>query len=171
MPPPIRSAARFGIAYRPARDEDLPFLAAVYASTRAEEVAATGWPPEMQQAFLRQQHEAQHAYYSTSYAEAERLVIERRGEAIGRLYLAEWPTNVRIVDISLLPEARGEGIGEAILKDIGEDVAARGKKVSIHVEKQNPAKRLYERTGFSVVEDKGVYDLMEWEPAQAPGAG
>lgn len=164
MPPPLRAAARFGLSYRPATEADLPLLGRIYASTREDEVAQAGWPPELQRAFLQQQHEAQHAYYAQTYAGAERLVIEQNGEAVGRLYLYEFPGNLRIVDISLLPEARGRGWGEAILKDVGEQAAGRGLKVSIHVERFNPAKRLYERLGFAGVEDKGVYVLMEWRP-------
>ena len=167
MPPPIRSAARFGIAYRTAGDGDLPFLAQVYFATRREEVAQTGWPAEQQDEFLRHQHEAQHAHYMNAYAKAEFLVIERFGDPIGRLYLHEGAEEMRIVDIALLPEARAGGIGEAILRDIGEDVAGRGKAVTVHVEKFNPARRLYERIGFVATEDKGVYDLMEWRPAPA----
>lgn len=168
MPPLIRAAARFDIAFRPAREDEVDFLGTVYASTRTEELAPTGWPDEMKQAFLQQQHEAQHAHYANVYPDAERLIIERGGERIGRLYLQEWDADLRIVDISLLPEGRRQGIGEAILRDIGADAAARGKKVSIHVEKFNPARRLYERLGFVVAEDKGVYDLMDWS---APGGG
>lgn len=171
MAPPIRSAARFGVSYRPANEEDVPFLAAVYAATRAEEVAATGWPIEQQQDFLAQQHEAQHAYYRKVYGEGEWLLIERGGAGIGRLYLAEWDREVRIIDIALLPDARRAGIGEAILRDIGADAAGRGKIVSIHVEKNNPARTLYARLGFAAVEDKGVYDLMEWTPPAEPEAG
>ena len=39
-----------------------------------------------------------------------------------------------------------------------------GKPVRIHVERNNPALRLYHRLGFSSVEDQGVYYLMEWRP-------
>jgi ribosomal protein S18 acetylase RimI-like enzyme len=170
MPPPLRAAARFDIAYRPAREDELDFLGAVYASTRTEELAQVGWPAEMEQAFLKQQHEAQHAHYADVYPDAERLVIERGGERIGRLYLAEWADNVRIVDIALLPQFRGGGAGEAIVRDIAEHAFARGKKVSIHVEIFNPAKRLYERLGFVPVEDKGVYMLMEWTAPHAADA-
>lgn len=167
MPPPLRSAARFGISYRPATDEDEPFLAEVYYSTRREEVAQSGWPQEQQDAFLRHQHEAQHAHYKKGYSAAEWLVIERGGEGIGRLYLLEGATEMRIVDIALVPEARGAGLGEAILSDVCEDVASRGKPVTIHVEKFNPARRLYERLGFVPIEEKGVYDLMERRPPPA----
>ena len=168
MPPPLRAAARFGLGYRPIADADMQFLFDVYAGTRAEELAATGWPAEMQRLFLQQQFDAQHHHYTVHYPRAEWLVIERGGERIGRLYYEVWPSQIRIIDIALLPEARGAGIGGAVLDDMLAMAAARGKAVSIHVEKNNPAMRLYRRLGFVTVEDKGVYDLMEW---RGPDAG
>lgn len=164
MPPPLRAAAAFGLAYRPMTDDDLPFVAALYASTRSDEVAATGWPPEMQAGFLTQQHEAQHRHYRTYYGDAEWLIVERSGQPIGRLYIEEWEDQIRVIDISLTMDARGKGIGRAILEDVIEDARARAKFVSIHVEKNNPARRLYDRLGFEAVEDKGVYDLLATPP-------
>lgn len=164
MPPPLRAAARLGVSYRPMTDEDMPFLAALYYSTRAEEVAQTGWPAEMQQQFLAQQFDAQHRHYQRHYADAEWLVIERGGEAVGRLYIEEWQSQIRIIDIALVPAARGLGIGAAIFEDTFDLARANGKKVSIHVEKNNPARRLYYRLGFEMIADEGVYDLLEWRP-------
>ena len=164
MPPPLRAARRFGIDYRIETEADRPFAAALYASTRAEEVAQTGWPAEMQHTFLTQQFEAQHAHYRRHYPDAEWLIVEREGTAIGRLYREEWAREIRVIDISIAAASRGAGIGRAILEDVIADAAGRGKAVSIHVEKNNPARRLYQRLGFEVVEDKGVYDLMEKRP-------
>jgi ribosomal protein S18 acetylase RimI-like enzyme len=160
MPPPLRAAAELGVSYRPMADDDLPFVAELYASTRREEVAHTGWPAEMQEAFLRQQHEAQHSHYSLHFADAEWLIVERGGEPIGRLYLHEHPDHFHVIDISLAPASRGQGIGGSILRDILGEARALGKSVTIHVEKFNPARRLYERLGFEPAEDLGVYDLM-----------
>lgn len=162
MPPPLRDARRFGIHYRPMTDDDLPFAEDLYASTRAEELALSGWPIEEQRSFLGGQHRLQHQHYRTYYPTAEWLIIEQGDERIGRLYLDEWSDQFRIVDISLVPACRGQGIGGAILADILAAALAIDKGVSIHVEKANPARRLYERLGFAVAEDKGVYDLMEW---------
>ncbi|HEX8571598.1 MAG TPA: GNAT family N-acetyltransferase [Allosphingosinicella sp.] len=156
------------MSYRPITGDDLPFLASVYFSTRAQEVASTGWPVEMQHQFLAQQFDAQHRHYQRHYPDAEWLVIERNGEAVGRLYLEEWESQIRIIDLSLLPESRGLGIGAAIFEDTFELARAAAKKVSIHVEKNNPARRLYLRLGFEMVADEGVYDLMEWRPAANP---
>jgi RimJ/RimL family protein N-acetyltransferase len=157
MPPPLKAAAGLGITCRPMAETDLPFVEALYASTRAEEVALTGWPPEQQKAFLAQQHRAQHNHYRVSYATAEWLIVEREGEPIGRLYLDEREDRVRIIDISLVPAARGRGIGGVLLADIIAAAEDCGLGVTLHVEVNNPARRLYERLGFRPVEDKGVY--------------
>ena len=164
MPPPLNAAARLGIAYRPAADGDLDFLALVYASTRLEEVAQSGWPLETQRRFLAHQFDAQHRHYRQHYPAAEWLVIERDGAAIGRLYVEEWPDQIRLIDIALLPDHRGGGSGGAILRDLMDMAAAADKPLTIHVEKNNPAMRLYRRLGFAPIDEHGVYDLMEWRP-------
>lgn len=168
MPPPLPRAEALGVSCRPAEDADLPLLAETYASTRREEVAATGWPQEIQAAFLAQQFEAQHQHYRTHYTGAEWLVIERNGEPVGRLYLDEWERELRLVDIALLPPARGSGIGTALLEDLMAAAAAKGKRLSIHVEQTNPAMQLYRRLGFEKADEHGIYHLMEWTP---PGLG
>jgi GNAT superfamily N-acetyltransferase len=164
MPPPLRAAAGLDISYRVSSEADLPFVSAVYASTRAEEVASSGWPAELQQQFLAHQADAQHRHYQRHYPDAEWLIIQRSGKPIGRLYLEEWPSQIRLIDISLLPEGRGEGVGGAILLDLQDAAAGAGKPLTIHVERNNPAMRLYLRLGFAKVEEHGVYDLMEWRP-------
>jgi ribosomal protein S18 acetylase RimI-like enzyme len=148
---------------RPITSEDDSFLAAVYASTRAEELAVTGWSDEEKAVFCRRQFDAQSAHYRENYPGASFQVIERDGVSIGRLYVAQWEKEIRIVDIALLPELRGTGIGTKLLRELQEEARSVGKSLTIHVERFNPALRLYERLGFKQVEDKGVYLLMEWK--------
>ena len=74
--------------------------------------------------------------------------------------VAECNPALAIIDISLAPSARGQGVGGAILQDVLDQARRTGKAVSIHVETNNPARRLYQRLGFEVAEDQGVYDLM-----------
>ena len=164
MAPPLKAASGFGISYRPFTSRDLPFVSELYASTRREEIALTGWPPEAQESFLAQQAAAQHSHYSIHFADAEWLIIERAGRAIGRLYLRETSGNLHIVDVSLLPDSRGLGIGGAILADILDLARGRGCDVTIHVELNNPARALYARLGFETAEEKGAYDLFRATP-------
>jgi ribosomal protein S18 acetylase RimI-like enzyme len=160
-------AAGAGLTFRPLTETDLPFLARLYASTRTEELAVAPWTDDAKAAFLDTQFRAQHAHYQKYYPEADWLVTMCDGEDIGRLYVERWPNQHCIIDIAFLPEHRGKGLGEALLRDLMDEAAACGKDVSIHVEKFNPAMRLYRRLGFATEEDKGVYDLMRWAATPA----
>lgn len=152
------------VRLRPATAADRGLLFDVYASTRAEELAAVPWDEATKRAFLTQQFDAQDAHYRTHYPRTTYEVIEVGGEAAGRLYLDRGERDVLIVDIALLPAFRGRGTGGSILREILEEAESQGKRVSIHVEVQNPAHSLYERLGFTRVEERGVYVLLEWTP-------
>jgi GNAT superfamily N-acetyltransferase len=157
-------AAAAGLTFRPIADADLPFLERLYGSTRVDELALTDWSGAQKAAFIAMQFKAQHAHYQKHYVGSEFLVIERAGEALGRLYLARWKSEHRIVDIALLPAHRGSGLGTALLTDLLDEAAAVGKAVTIHVEKFNPAMSLYRRLGFIAAGEEGAYDLMRWTP-------
>ena len=107
---------------------------------------------------------AQHQCSQERYAQTDFLVILRDAVPVGRLSIARWQDAIRMVDIALLPPYRNAGIGTAILHDLLAEAATAHKPVRIHVEKFNPALRLYERLGFTPIADKGVYLFMEWAP-------
>jgi ribosomal protein S18 acetylase RimI-like enzyme len=86
------------------------------------------------------------------------------GRPAGRLYVARWERELRLVDVALLPEHRGSGLGTALVSRVLAEAADAGKPVTIHVERMNPAQRLYRRLGFTLLEDKGMYLLLEWRP-------
>ena len=149
---------------RPITEADLPFLYQVYASTRTEELVLVDWTDEHKTAFLMMQFQAQHTYYQQHYPQASFDIIEAQGQPIGRLYVDRWPTETRIIDIALLPAYRRSGIGSYYLRKLIAEAEGRGVGVSIHVERTNPALRLYHRLGFRQVGDQGVYLLLKREP-------
>jgi ribosomal protein S18 acetylase RimI-like enzyme len=152
---------------RPITEPDKELLKRIYGSTRLKEMEMVPhWKESEKTAFIQQQFEAQHVYYQDNYKGAYFWVIEKTGIPIGRLYLhPEYSKNsIRIIDITLLPEFRRQGIGEQLLKDIIALGCKTGRPVSIHVESFNPAINLYKRLGFRIVDEKnGVYYLMEWK--------
>ena len=152
------------VSLRDASPEDRGFLLQVYSSTRAEELAATGWSDEQKAAFCLMQFNAQDAHYRAHYPRATFQVLESGGSCVGRLYVDRWTKEIRIMDIALLPEFRGRGIGTQILQLLMNEAADSNRTLSIHVERYNPALRLYDRLGFRLVEDKGVYLLLEFRP-------
>ncbi|HXH02314.1 MAG TPA: GNAT family N-acetyltransferase [Candidatus Competibacteraceae bacterium] len=153
------------IRLRPATDADRPFLKVVYASTRAEELALTRWSAPEKESFIDMQFRAQDQHYRQHYAGTSFDLVLVGGTPAGRLYVARWSQEIRIVDIALLPEYRNRGIGTALLMELLDEGQCSARVVSIHVEIYNPAKRLYERLGFRHAKDVGVYQLMKWWPA------
>lgn len=155
------------VTLRPVGPEDQDLLFRVYASTRTEELELTDWNAEQKRAFLQMQFAAQHEHYQKHYPDAQFSVIVKENVPIGRLYLDRWEREIRVVDIALLPEHRGTGIGTTLLTAILKEGEAAGKSVTIHVEQFNPALRLYERLGFQKRNPVGIYYLMEF---LAPGS-
>lgn len=148
------------VTLRPAVAADWPFLERVYAESRADELRAAPWTPERKAEFLRSQFAAQDAFYRENYPACAFLVVEREGRPIGRLYRDDRDDEIRLVDIALLAAERGRGVGGRLMRAVLDEAAARGVPVRIHVERTNPARRLYERLGFEVEAPGEVYDLL-----------
>jgi len=148
---------------RPITAADHPFLFDLYASTRSDELAVTGWTAAQKTAFLQQQFAAQHAHYAQfDHTTLDLLLAD--GEPIGRLYVRRAPDEISIVDIALVPAARNTGIATRLLGDLIAEAGRTSTPLRTHVEKHNPAQRLYERLGFRVKEDRGVYWFLEHAP-------
>jgi ribosomal protein S18 acetylase RimI-like enzyme len=152
------------VTLRPATDADYAFMRELYGNTRAEEMEHFPFDEAQRIAFLDQQFSAQFAHYGIHYPTCERNIVEKDGKPIGRLWLDEWRDQIRLVDIALMSEWRGSGIGTQLVQNVLARGAAAGKAVTIHVEGFNPALRLYQRLGFEHVDTNGVYFLMRWTP-------
>jgi ribosomal protein S18 acetylase RimI-like enzyme len=152
------------VALRPIEEGDLSFLGGLYGTTRAVEMALVPWSEGEKAAFIGMQFEAQHRFYRAQFSRASFDVILRGERPIGRLYVDRRDGEIRVIDIALLPEFRREGIGGALMRGILDEAAASGRKVTIHVERNNPALRLYLRLGFRQMSDEGIYWLMAWTP-------
>lgn len=148
---------------RPVEPGDESFLLKAYASIRAAEMAQVPWSAAQQEAFLRSQFEAQQLHYRTHNPNATHDIILVSDQPVGRLYVSRREKEIRILDITILPEYRNRGWGTPLIENLMNEAAAAGKPLSIYVEGFNPSLRLFERLGFHKVEDDGVNYLMEWQ--------
>ncbi len=155
---------------RPIGVADRRFLRILYGSTRSEELATTGWTLDMQHEFLAHQFECQHRYYHEHYPDAEFLLLQRAGCSIGRLYWHAGPAGATLMDMSLLPEWRGRGIGSELMRRLTGYADQAGLSIGLHVEPANSAHGLYVRHGFESVSDNGVYLKMCRTARQAVNA-
>ena len=153
---------------RAATPADEAWQFTIYASTRADELARTGWPPEQCEAFARQQHHAQQQHYARHFPGSVcHLILVQGDEVAGRLWVDERPDRLHILDIALLPAWRGQGLGTRCLQVLAEQAEASRRALGIQVEIHNPARRLYERLGFVADgQSHGLYQAM-FRPAGA----
>ncbi|MBD0369753.1 MAG: N-acetyltransferase [Pyrinomonadaceae bacterium] len=152
------------ISLRPSTPEDEAFLYEVYKSTRAEEMAAWGWPTAQQDAFLQLQFKAQQMSYQMEDGQSGTQIILLDGQPVGQLIVNRTESEIHLTDISLLTEHRSGGIGTLLIKELFEEAAAEGKVVELHVLKTNRAMRLYERLGFKTIGESGMHFQMQWVP-------
>jgi ribosomal protein S18 acetylase RimI-like enzyme len=151
------------VALRPATQADREFLIGVYGSVRAEELVQVAWTDTQQDAFVRMQFDVQDRQYRAANPDASFDVVEVDGRPAGRLYVDRRVDDIRIVEIALLPELRGRGIGSRLIRGLLDEAADSGRRVSLHVEVHNRAADLYTRLGFVPVAERGVHRLMEWK--------
>lgn len=138
----------------------------VYASTRAAEMALVNWTQPQKEAFLRMQFAAQRLHYQTYYPHAEYYTILTGGLPIGRMILDRSRDPGLLIDIALLPEYHGQGIGTALIQRFMRESASQNRAVMLHVEVYNPAMRLYERLGFIKTGELGLYQELTWNANQ-----
>lgn len=156
------SSANAAITLRPVGPDDEAFLLALYASTRAAEMAMVPWSDEQREAFVKMQFAGQQAHYQKTYPAASHQIMLSGDRPVGRLYVARLADQIRIIDITVMPLERNRGIGTLALKELIAEGDQAGKVVTIYVENYNPSLSLFERLKFRTVEQQGFHLLLEW---------
>jgi ribosomal protein S18 acetylase RimI-like enzyme len=152
------------VALRPAAPADRDFLFRLYASTREEELAIVPWPPEAKETFLRQQFEARTRDYEARSAAADKAIVLRDGAPVGQIWVNRSQDELRVLDVALMPGHRRSGLGTSLLTGLLDEARERKVPVRLFVLADNPARRLYERLGFSAIGPAGAYQEMECRP-------
>jgi ribosomal protein S18 acetylase RimI-like enzyme len=150
------------ISFRPVTEKDNALLLALYASTRAAELAQVPWSDPQKKAFVKMQFDGQTREYAARNPQATHEIICVKDQPVGRLYLSRKEDAFHILDITVLPEHRGAGTGLWVLRKIMEDAGRVGKPVTIYVESFNPSLRMFERLGFQPVQTEGLYSLLKF---------
>jgi ribosomal protein S18 acetylase RimI-like enzyme len=170
---PMATVNPADISLRPARDGDEPFLKRVHETARHWEFAAllqTG-QADLYHKIMAQQYDAQHRFYFANYDTAHYGIIQWTGQPVGRLYVDYRDDEVRVLEIAILPEYRGRGIGRIVMTGLCLEAAMRHKPVRLHVHYLSRAQRFYGQLGFRELALEGPDRLMEWRHPQAEGQG
>ncbi len=102
----------------------------------------------------------QRASFAAQWKREEARIISVDGNDVGWLQVAELPTEIRLQKFFVSPEYQRSGIGSEVLSNLLAIWRSTGKKIVLKVLKNNPARRFYERLGFSVIAEAGVVFRM-----------
>lgn len=153
------------LTLRRVRLDDEEFLLSLYGSTREEELAQVEWAEGQKDQFLRWQYELQRNEYQTRFPDAAYYVVLFDDQPAGRLWIGSDDTQIRLLDIALLPEFQSRGAGTLLLRHLMDQASLSNKPLRHMVFVLNSdAHRFYERLGFVVIDDLGAYKHMEWRP-------
>ncbi len=151
---------------RPVTPEDKALLRTIFASSWNRAFGQLALPAESKELVLHQQFESQHQSYFSQYPNAHYDLIYCGENPAGRLYVDRGAESIDLIDITLLPDFRGRGIGSEIIRDLLVEAREVRKPVTLHVEHWNfAAHRLYQRLGFSDLVDIGSHWKMKWTPS------
>ncbi len=160
--PPVEETPGNVVTLRPVSPRDEDFLFEVYASTRRDELAELSWDDNQLASFLRMQFDAQQQDYKLRYPDAEHRLILLNDQPIGRHYVFGDDSEIRILDIAILPAHRKKGVGTRLIRSLLDEAARTRRQVRVYVERFNPSLDLFERLGFSRTDDIGSHFLLEW---------
>lgn len=157
------------VTLRPESAGDEPLLFQLYAGTREEELALTGWDERTRAQFLQSQFQAQRTAYRSMFPTADFAILLCETAAAGRIVVHQSPVEVRLVDLIIAPALRNRGLGSALLRALLAEAARQNKPARLHVLQNNRATRLYQRLGFRRIAVHGLHEEMEWHaPAVNP---
>jgi ribosomal protein S18 acetylase RimI-like enzyme len=161
----LRSTSYHGVMLRAVKASDEERLYRIFAESHADLMATTADRDTTQIDTLMQiQFQARQEQYRSNYPGARFDAIIEDADVIGNIYVAPVRDELRLVDVSLLSGFRNLGIGFALIKALLDEATLANKRVSLHVQRDNPAARLYKRLGFIDVSEEGIYKRMEWLP-------
>jgi GNAT superfamily N-acetyltransferase len=134
--------------------EDEVVFRHLYAEVRAPELRITPWSDVEKQIFCDGQYTAQDNHYRAHYADLEQWAVCHDSMVIGRMYLATFKGLLILMDITIAAVWRGQGIGSNLLTDVVRQADLAAREMHLHVEPDNPARRLYQRLGFVELRDQ-----------------
>ncbi len=137
---------------RHALDSDFEFLKSVHHTTLREHIIKIwGWDEAFQDRYFHEHFHLQNVQLVSAF-----------GSDVGYVELYRSANALSILNILILPEFQGRGLGREIIGDLVAEAASEGRFVKLGVFKVNTrARKLYEALGFRGVGETETHFLME----------
>ena len=154
--------AEESITLRPATEDDRDFLLALYKSSRGDDLRGLSWEEERINEFLEMQYEAHQTFLANDHPNLQDQIVLVDGASVGHLAVEQRAEEIRLVDVSLVPEHRQRGTGTLLIQELQAQAAAAQRPLRLQVIRFNRAVTLFERLGFRRTSETGTHFQMEW---------
>lgn len=139
------------------------FLLKVFKESRPELDYIHGLGEEEKSAIVFQQFTIESQQLMQIYPDAELNIVMLNEEPVGRIYVYHGEKADRIIEIGLLAEYRGKGIGKKLIIEVIKNSKKAGKNVRLQVAWFNEkAYSFYKKVGFHIIENNEVFFEMEY---------
>lgn len=164
----LRVATPHGVlTLRPEANGDEAFLFALFSSVKAPEMALMPIDERSKEQLLRMQYRSMTASYRAGFPAARFEIIELDAARIGRLITEVQPDHVYYVDLALLPQARGRGLGTALMTAALEEPRRLGVPCRVKVMADNIVSlRLWARLAFTLRAEIPPQVELEWHESR-----
>lgn len=139
------------------------FLLKLFTECRPDLALIIDVSKKQKASIISQQFTMEQQQLIQMYPDAELNIVMFNKEPVGRLYVHHGETADRILEIGLLEQYRGRGIGGKLVTTVIENAAKIGKTVRLQVVWFNQgAYAFYEKVGFQVIENRDVFYEMQY---------
>jgi ribosomal protein S18 acetylase RimI-like enzyme len=150
-----------------ATENDSEFFMELFSEIKGSELLLHSWPPTIREQLLSMQYRGFMKSIQEEYPNHEDFLILFQSKMAGRLQIEKNDSFFRIINISLMPDFRGKGIGSYILKNILKEANLRQIPVELDVDVSNPAFFVYQNLGFNIIYCDEVKILMKYFPEKS----
>lgn len=113
----------------------------------------------------------QDAYFEKNWTQDPIEIIEYGRVPCGWIALKDHGDHLELVEMLLLPEFQGQGIGSRIMNDIIATAKVRNIPLRLHVLHENKAVNLYRRFGLKETGKTATHIEMEFDPSETHKTG
>lgn len=137
------------LLYRKALETDIEYLLQLRKETMDEHLINSGIISNDEDQLLR-----------INYLFDQAKIVMLNNQNVGLLKLDEKENRIEIVQIQIDPKFQKKGLGQQIIKEVIKNALAEKKELVLSVLKANPAKELYERLGFKIIDEDEFSFMM-----------
>ena len=153
------------ISLRSETTEDEPFLRDLYLSVRDCETGIRELDPGARTRLLQEQFQFQRSDYRLRYPHANFLIVQANEQPAGRFYLNHAADSIHVIDISLLPEFQGHGVGSTLIRTVQAEARRSGRAVTLFAHPRRAGSGFYQRLGFVQKSVLGEHAALRWQAA------